>query len=133
MIKTVSNWSNYPKKDVEWLSPTRDADLKEILLSKDNIIARGAGRCYGDSSLAPNVIDMLGFNKFLAFDTAQGILTCQAGVMLDTILQVIVPQGWFLPVTPGTKFITVGGAVASDVHGKNHHKEGSFGDHVLSM
>ncbi len=69
----------------------------------------------------------------MAFDPETGILTCQAGVSLGEILEVFVPRGWFLPVTPGTKFVTLGGAIAADVHGKNHHKDGNFGHHVLWM
>ncbi len=79
------------------------------------------------------MINTLRFDKILSFDEQQGIITCQSGLLLSDLLQVIVPRGWFLPVTPGTKFITVGGAVASDVHGKNHHVDGSFSRHVVAM
>ncbi len=71
--------------------------------------------------------------RILGFDEKTGVLECESGVSLSEILDVFVPRGWFLPVTPGTKYVTVGGAIASDVHGKNHHKEGSFSDHVVSM
>ena len=98
-----------------------------------SIIARGLGRSYGDSSLAPRVLDTRYLDHFLAFDEATGLLTCAAGVSLDDILRVFVPRGWFLPVTPGTRFVTVGGAIASDVHGKNHHVDGTFTDHVHSI
>lgn len=97
------------------------------------MIARGLGRCYGDSSLGDNVVSTLRFNRMLAFDGQTGILSCEAGLSLGEILEVFVSRGWFLPVTPGTKFVTVGGAIASDVHGKNHHLAGSFSNHVLFM
>jgi FAD/FMN-containing dehydrogenase len=107
--------------------------LNDALSNADEIIARGNGRCYGDASLAKNTISTLKYDKILSFDTEKGILECQSGLTLDKILEVIVPKGWFLPVTPGTKFITVGGAIASDVHGKNHHVDGCFSHHVLEM
>ena len=70
--------------------------------------------------------------RYSQFDTATGLFECESGLTLDKILEIIVPKGWFLPVTPGTKFITVGGAVGSDVHGKNHHVDGSFSNHIAS-
>jgi len=76
---------------------------------------------------------MLGHNKALAFDIESGTFTCQAGMTLDRVLEITVPNGWFLPVTPGTKFISIGGAVASNVHGKNHHFDGCFNEHVLHL
>jgi decaprenylphospho-beta-D-ribofuranose 2-oxidase len=83
--------------------------------------------------LYTDVVNTLRFDKVLAFNEQQGIITCQSGILLSDLLQIIVPRGWFLPVTPGTKFITVGGAVASDVHGKNHHVDGAFSRHIVSM
>lgn len=96
-------------------------------------IARGNGRCYGDASLADTVFSTLKFNHILDFNAFQGIIDVESGITLNSILDFIVPQAWFLPVTPGTKYITVGGAVASDVHGKNHHTDGCFRQYVLEM
>jgi FAD/FMN-containing dehydrogenase len=107
--------------------------LDRLLHAGNSFVPRGNGRCYGDASLAPHTISTLKFDKMLGFDPVAGIFECQSGVLLDQILSVIIPKGWFLPVTPGTKFITVGGAVASDVHGKNHHIDGSFSNHLLEM
>jgi FAD/FMN-containing dehydrogenase len=92
----------------------------------------GYGRSYGDSCLNDGgvILDMRGLDRFIAFDPASGVLRCEAGVLLSEILELIVPQGWFLPVTPGTQFVTIGGAIANDVHGKNHHRAGTFGCHV---
>ena len=131
--KRISNWGNYPQADVEFYEFETIAALREIICHSENVIPRGNGRCYGDSALAPQVISTLRYNKFLSFDEKNGIIHCQAGVILADILEVIVPAGWFLPVTPGTKLITVGGAIASDVHGKSQHKAGNFSDHVLEM
>lgn len=98
-------------------------------------LAYGMGRSYGDSCLNKDgiLIDSSRLNHIHVFDKTKGILRCEAGVSFDDILSVIVPHGWFLPVTPGTRFVTVGGAVANDVHGKNHHQVGSFGNHVTAF
>ncbi len=133
MKKEIANWGNYPVMKSDEHSFTYLQDMRDYVPSADGWIARGNGRCYGDASLSPNTINTTKFDKILSFDTEKGIFECQSGVMLDRILEVIVPKGWFLPVTPGTKFITVGGAVASDVHGKNHHVDGSFSHHIMEM
>lgn len=95
----------------------------------------GNGRSYGDVCLNPNRVlwTTRGLDRFIAFDRDAGVLTCEAGVLLRDIQKLVVPEGWMLPVTPGTQLITVGGAIANDVHGKNHHVFGSFGDHVRSL
>lgn len=95
----------------------------------------GNGRSYGDCCLNDRgiLLDTHGLDRFIAFDEAAGVLRCEAGMLLSEILELIVPRGWFLPVTPGTKFVTIGGAVANDVHGKNHHRAGTFGRHVRCL
>ena len=133
MKKSIANWGNYPVIEAEEKSFSFADQLKDTLLNADGVIARGNGRCYGDASLAGKTISTLKYDKILSFDITSGIFECQAGITLDKVLEVIVPKGWFLPVTPGTKFITVGGAVASDVHGKNHHVDGAFSAHVVEM
>jgi decaprenylphospho-beta-D-ribofuranose 2-oxidase len=133
MKQNIANWGNYPKMNSEVRSFSFNDQLKELMGATDHFIPRGNGRCYGDASLAFKTISTLNFNKILSFDTTTGIFECQSGLTLDKILDVIVPKGWFLPVTPGTKFITVGGAVGSDVHGKNHHVDGSFSNHIVEM
>ncbi|HTE07325.1 MAG TPA: FAD-binding oxidoreductase [Flavitalea sp.] len=133
MKQNIANWGNYPRMNSEVKSFSMDEQLEELMGKTDHFIPRGNGRCYGDASLALNTISTLNFNRILSFDIENGIFECQSGLTLDKILDVIVPKGWFLPVTPGTKFITVGGAVGSDVHGKNHHVDGSFSNHILSM
>jgi FAD/FMN-containing dehydrogenase len=95
----------------------------------------GNGRSYGDVCLNPDGVlwTTQGLDRFIAFDTETGLLSCEAGVLLRDVQRMVVPQGWMLPVTPGTQLVTVGGAIANDVHGKNHHIMGSFGDHVQSL
>jgi decaprenylphospho-beta-D-ribofuranose 2-oxidase len=132
MKKLITNWNNYPVIEADEISFDFDKELC-LKLNGHPTIPHGNGRCYGDASLSTSVINTLRFDKILSFDGDKGIITCQSGILLSDLLQVIVPRGWFLPVTPGTKFITLGGAVASDVHGKNHHVDGSFSRHILSM
>lgn len=131
MKKLITNWNNYPV--VEAREVSFDYGKEIALKLAQSSIAHGNGRCYGDASLSSEVVNTLRYDKVLSFDEVNGIITCQSGLLLSDLLQIIVPRGWFLPVTPGTKFITVGGAVASDVHGKNHHVDGSFSRHVVSM
>lgn len=131
MRKLLANWNNYPVVEGREISFDYGKEIATKLPKAS--IPHGNGRCYGDASLSSDVVNTLRYDKLLAFDEVNGIITCQSGLLLSDLLQIIVPQGWFLPVTPGTKFITVGGAVASDVHGKNHHVEGSFSRHVLSI
>lgn len=133
MRELLANWNNYPIIDTELHQFQFEDQLQSILNQNAYLISRGNGRCYGDASLGSSVVSMLGFNKILAFDENTGIITCQSGILLSDILEVILPRGWFLPVTPGTRFITLGGAVASDIHGKNHHKEGAISQHIRSM
>jgi decaprenylphospho-beta-D-ribofuranose 2-oxidase len=124
----LSNWGKYPviESNVRGVPAFTDIPAAQ----NASWIARGMGRCYGDSALNTEVVSTQGFNRLLAFDAQNGILTAEAGLTLADLLQVFVPRGWFLPVTPGTKYVSLGGAVASDVHGKNHHQEGSFGTYV---
>lgn len=133
MKKSIANWGNYPVIESDEQSFSFTDQLDELVKNNDGFIPRGNGRCYGDASLAKKTISTLKYDKILSFDVKQGIFECQSGLTLDQILEVIVPKGWFLPVTPGTKFITVGGAVASDVHGKNHHIDGSFSNNIVDM
>ena len=135
----LAGWGRYPFVESTVSHPDTDAAiLDEIRKQSDDDellqrIPRGLARSYGDSSLAPSVVETDRLDHFMDFDEQTGLLRCGAGVSLAEILEVFVPRGWFLPVTPGTKFVTVGGAIASDVHGKNHHLEGTFCDHVTRM
>jgi decaprenylphospho-beta-D-ribofuranose 2-oxidase len=133
MKKQITNWGNYPVMQSEEESFVFTDQLAGLVEKDQPFIPRGNGRCYGDASLSGRTISTLKFDKILSFDTDKGIFECQSGITLDQILNVIVPRGWFLPVTPGTKFITIGGALGSDVHGKNHHVEGSISNHIADM
>jgi FAD/FMN-containing dehydrogenase/short-subunit dehydrogenase len=130
MKKILTNWGLYPRSYSEEYTPNNYESISKIISENPAIIARGNGRCYGDASLSKQVVSTLQLNKIIAFDELNGTMHCEAGVLLSDILIQIVPKGWFLPVVPGTKLITVGGAFASAIHGKNHHIDGVFSDHV---
>lgn len=123
----LSGWGRYPVFDAQVTAPRNEADLRDRVRTAPNLIARGNGRAYGDSAVNPAVtLQMRHFNHMLHFDPSTGQLTAEAGVQLGEIIATFLPRGWFPAVTPGTKFVTLGGAIAADVHGKNHHKDGSF-------
>jgi FAD/FMN-containing dehydrogenase len=128
-----SSWGHYPKigaqKVVRLTSPVTAEDLQ---VEGTSVLPYGLGRSYGDSCLNEGgvLLDTTAMRSILGFDEAAGVLKAEAGTTLADILAFGVPRGWFLPTTPGTKFVTLGGAIANDVHGKNHHVAGTFGRHV---
>ena len=125
------SWGRFPKAThdvvrMNWRDITLPAG------SGKSMLPFGNGRSYGDCCLNDHgiLLDTRGLDRFMAFDARTGRLRCEAGVLLSEILELVVPRGWFLPVTPGTQFVTLGGAVANDLHGKNHHRAGTFGRHI---
>ncbi len=133
MKRQYQSWGHYPPVRQEALAlVSRDNPLPLPADEAKRVLPYGNGRSYGDSCLndAGTLLDARGLDRFIAFDPATGVLRCEAGVLLAEILDLVVPQGWFIPATPGTKLITVGGAIANDVHGKGHHRDGTFGRHV---
>ncbi len=127
----IHGWGGYPITEASVVMPLSLSACKDYLQSP--LIPRGMGRSYGDSANASTVLQSTYLDHFIAFDLTSGQITLEAGVIIRDLLKVIVPKGWFIPVTPGTSYVTVGGAIASDVHGKNHHVAGTFGQHVQSM
>jgi FAD/FMN-containing dehydrogenase len=119
--KEVANWGNYPVVKKEFKAEENYNKIRDFLKTHNEVVARGNGRCYGDAALGEAIFSTKKLNKFISFDRINGILECEAGVLLSEILEISVPQGYFLSVTPGTKLITIGGAIASDVHGKGIH------------
>jgi FAD/FMN-containing dehydrogenase len=141
------SWGRYPKAPqqahpVAWRDMTArvfaqaiasaDAPNASGSAASGTTLAFGNGRSYGDSCLAASgqVVQMLPLDRVIAFDPATGVLRAESGITLEQILEIAIPHGWMLPVTPGTKYATLGGAIANDVHGKNHHVRGTFGRHV---
>jgi len=125
----LNSWGMYPKIKSN-ITKLSQIDLNSYLEEIEEFIPYGNGRSYGDSALNSNILYCKDTNYFLDFDEKNGVLKVQAGVTLAEIIEVFVPKGWFLQITPGTKFITVGGAIASDIHGKNHHKSGCFSQYI---
>lgn len=127
----VTGWGRTAPARTELVQPDR-SELPRTLLGSTRVVARGLGRAYGDCAVAGGglTISTVGWNSI---EVSDGRATVGAGVSLDDLLRTIVPLGWFVPVTPGTRFVTIGGAIAADVHGKSHHVDGSFGAHIESF
>lgn len=137
-IKRVLSWGRYPKiAHYRVHRPAWNDQVPEVLraAAPGFLLPYGLGRSYGDSCLnaGRELIDCRRLNRILGFDESTGMVRCEGGVSLSDIIDVFLPKGWFLPVTPGTRFVTVGGAIANDVHGKNHHCAGTFGAHVCQL
>ncbi len=132
-LQEPHSWGRYPQvKHTEVLPVYWRSEVPELAQNGQPVLPHAYGRSYGDSCLNENgvALDVSHLDRFISFDVESGLLCCEAGVSLAEILAVMVPRGWFLPVTPGTKFVSVGGAIANDIHGKNHHAGGTFGCHV---
>ena len=131
MTKRYQPWGRFPKADHQVLEINSRFDPIP-LPAVGSVLPFGLGRSYGDSCVnnGNTIISCQKLNRFIDFDPSTGILSAEAGVSLQDIVETFVPKGWFLPVSPGTKFVTLGGAIANDIHGKNHHRSGTFGRHV---
>lgn len=134
MNRSLESWGRYPRavparvrRLTDRAAPLPETNLKRLIY--------GNGRSYGDACLndGGEVLLARGLDRFIHFDPHTGVLRAEAGVLLSEVLDLVVPHHWFLPVTPGTRYVTLGGAVANDVHGKNHHRAGTFGCHVRAL
>lgn len=132
-MSKIQSWGRLSEVDHNIILFDTPTSAIEAIKNHCPAIAYGMGRSYGDVSLNTegSLWQTTDLDHFISFDQKYGVLHCESGVMLKDIHQVLIPKGWMLPVTPGTQMITVGGAISNDVHGKNHHKHGTFGDHVL--
>lgn len=137
-MKKVSSWGRL-SHELHNIIPLNDRNkVKNVIRDINSYgqgLAYGMGRSYGDIALNPNGALWLsaGLNHFIDFDVNSGLLKCESGVLLRDVQRLFIPRGWMLPVTPGTQMVTIGGAIANDVHGKNHHLVGSFADHIHSL
>ncbi len=132
----LSGWGRYPALECDLYRPEKFSELAEIVASNStSLIARGAGRAYGDAAVnADNrVVDVTRLGRMLSFDPEGATLRAEAGVTLSEIIDVFLPRGYFPPVVPGTRYVTLGGSIAADIHGKSHHRDSSFATYVTSF
>ena len=137
----LTGWGRTAPTGADVRRPTSRTELRRALPTAfpRGLIARGLGRSYGDAAqnAGGTVIETTDVDSFTVHDSNPAdpyvLVTAEAGASIDRLLHALVPQGLFVPVTPGTRYVTVGGAIASDIHGKNHHNKGSWCDHVVSM
>tara|TARA_B100000575_G_C23139184_1_gene662501 strand:+ start:1523 stop:2824 length:1302 start_codon:yes stop_codon:yes gene_type:complete len=129
----LNSWGKFTNIDASQYDWKNIQELKSIITSNKSFIPSGNYRSYGDSAFSNNTINCRTNNNVILFDKSKGFLKVEAGITLSEILSTIIPYGWFLGVTPGTKYSTLGGAIASDVHGKNHHINGCFSEYVLDV
>ncbi|BAF89807.1 putative oxidoreductase [Azorhizobium caulinodans ORS 571] len=123
----LSGWGRYPRVDARVFAPRVETEIEQVIRSQRTLIGRGAGLAYGDCAISVGAtVEMRRLAGIELFDDAAGILTAQAGVTLEDIIDLVLPRGWFPAVVPGTKGVTLGGMIAADVHGKNHRTGGSF-------
>jgi FAD/FMN-containing dehydrogenase len=127
----VTGWARYPAAEAAVTSVASRSACIDAVSAPGRLIARGAGRGYGDCAMNDRIVDMTPLRGIQSFDAQTGVVQCAGGTLLGDIVEACLPHGWFPAVTPGTQFVTVGGAIASDVHGKNHHRVGTFTRHVV--
>ena len=132
--QTLAGWGRYPSIRGLAARPERRRDVTHALEDRDTdpVLAFGLGRSYGDAALIRDGRSILTkrLDRIISFDPRTGWLRCEAGISLKTLVDLFVPRGFFPPVVPGTQFVSVGGAIANDIHGKNHHVDGTIADHV---
>ena len=133
-MKIYQSWGRYPKFTPHTVIHPNWMDEVTLPLPEE-YLCYGLGRSYGDSCLnsTGTLIDTTGLSKIIHFNPESGLLRCEVGLSIAELLKEYMPRGWFVPVTPGTKFITIGGAIANDIHGKNHHRAGNFGNHITQF
>lgn len=126
----IQGWGRFPSMQARVISPADTAELSEAVINNTELLAVGAMKAYGDACLANTVLNTTLCNNIIVFDADSGLIEVECGLTFAQLIEIVVPKGWFPYVTPGTSTVTMGGALAADVHGKNHHAEGSFVNYV---
>ena len=135
-MRAYQSWGRYPRTQHTQVLPVYWRSEPPALGNiAESVLPFACGRSYGDSCLNDGgaLVDVTDLRRFIAFDEPQALLRCEAGVTLADVLSLVAPRGWFVPVLPGTQWVSVGGAIANDIHGKNHHRAGTFGAHVTCL
>ncbi|MBY6218096.1 FAD-dependent oxidoreductase [Qipengyuania aquimaris] len=134
-VGAIDTWGRLDRRDRLAVTPRFRRDMLQSLPPRRPLIAHGLGRSYGDVATLEDGVHLRteDLDRIMSFDPQTGVLRAEAGISLSAVLQLVVPHGWFLPTTPGSRFVTLGGAVANDVHGKNHHQAGTFGSHIRAI
>jgi FAD/FMN-containing dehydrogenase len=135
-MRAYQSWGRYPRtRHTQVLPVFWRSEPPALGNIAESVLPFACGRSYGDSCLNDGgaLVDVTGLRRFIAFDEPQALLRCEAGVTLADVLSLVAPRGWFVPVLPGTQWVSVGGAIANDIHGKNHHRAGTFGAHVTCL
>lgn len=133
-MQQITGWGRYPIIATELLTPTNRKEVVETMRAAEGVVARGNGRAYGDAAIGTtSTLSMRGLDRMIRFDPEAGQLSVEAGVLLADVIAAFLPRSFFPYVVPGTRYVTIGGAIASDVHGKNHHRERGFGDYVVDL
>ena len=130
---TISGWGNFPTIKAKLTKVKSINHLIETVRRLKTVIYYGNGRSYGDSALNKRMVQYQRLNKPIDFNPETGIVHINADVLIGDLIDYILPLGWFPPVVPGTKFVTIGGAIAADIHGKNHHLDGCISKHIISF
>ena len=131
----ISGWGNNLVINSNIIYPKNINEIIRIIKNykSKGVLVRGMGRSYGDVALSENIISLKNYEKTLELDETNGYLKCSSNITISEINELTISKGWFLNITPGSKFVSVGGAIANDVHGKNHHKVGSFKKHIIQF
>jgi decaprenylphospho-beta-D-ribofuranose 2-oxidase len=133
-VTELTGWGRYPRLHTQPISAASPAEIRRAQALHPGSIARGNGRAYGDAAIGERTTLLTGgLNRMRSFDPETGLLRIEAGALLVDVLRAFVPRGFFPPVVPGTKLVSIGGMIAADVHGKNHHRDGGFGHHVEDL
>ena len=135
MKKNINSWGVYQDYLSDIKFPNSVDDLKNIITNNSKFSSYGIGKSYGDVCLNNEgcLISINNLSKIIDLNVSEGIVNCQAGIILKNLQDYVIEHGWMLPVVPGSQYISIGGAIANDVHGKNHLIEGSFGNHILEL